>query len=158
VVWQNTTFQVFAGYLGRVSFGTSTASELGHGGFVKSISTLLLAFTLGLALSTALLAVQAPAGPKDEQGSKKKAAPASSLSGCVDQQDGRYVLVDDRDLNPVADLEADGFPTEGFAKHMGQKVTVRGTSSSGSTRPLFKVRSIETVSETCAPTQKPQKK
>jgi hypothetical protein len=29
----------------------------------------------------------------------------------------------------MADLEADGFPTEGFAKHMGHKVTVRGTSN-----------------------------
>ena len=55
-------------------------------------------------------------------------------------------------------LEADGFPKEGFAKHMGQKVTVRGTSNSGSARPLFKVRSIETVSETCAPTQGSEKK
>ena len=76
---------------------------------------------------------------------------ASSLTGCVDEHEGRYVLVDDRALQPIADLEADGFPTEGFAKHMGHKVIVRGTSSSGGTRPVFKVRSIETVSDTCAP-------
>src|ERR1019366_135581 len=92
---------------------------------------------------------KAPAG-------KKQAAPGASLSGCIDQQEGHYVLVDDRNLSPVADLEADGFPTEGFAKHMGHKVTVRGTSNSGSTRPVFKVRSIETISETCAPTPTPQ--
>jgi hypothetical protein len=130
----------------------------GHGGSVKSILTLLVSFGLGLVLSTALFAVQAPGGAKDEQGSKRKAVPASSLSGCIDEQNGRYVLVDERNLEPVADLEADGFPTEGFAKHMGQKVTVRGTSSSGSARSLFKVRSIETVSDTCAPTQKSEKK
>jgi hypothetical protein len=86
------------------------------------------------------------AQPKKEQKGK-----ASSLTGCVDEHDGRYVLVDDRALQPIADLEADGFPTEGFAKHMGHKVTVRGTSSSGGTRPIIKVRSIETVSDTCAP-------
>jgi hypothetical protein len=80
---------------------------------------------------------------------KKDSKNGSSLTGCVDEQDGRYVLVDDQNLNPVANLEADGFPTEGFAKHLGHKVTVRGTSIPGSGRPSFKVRSIETVSETC---------
>jgi hypothetical protein len=110
-----------------------------------------------LASSASLLAAQAPAGQKEQTG-KKKAAPDSSLSGCIDQQDGHYVLVDDRNLSPVADLEGDGFATEGFAKHMGHKVTVRGTSSSGSTRPVFKVRSIETISETCAPTPQSDKK
>ena len=80
------------------------------------------------------------------------------MTGCVDEKDGHYILVDDRGLNPMADLEAEGFPTEGFAKHMGHKVTVRGTSNSGSARPLFKVRSVETVSETCAPTTQTDKK
>ena len=159
MVWRNTAFQVFMGYLR--AYGPVVRQlqvSWGYGGSVKSTSTLLLAFALGLTLSTTLFAVQAPVAPKKEQGSKRKAAPASSLSGCVDQQDGRYVLVDDRNLDPVADLEADGFPTEGFAKHMGQKVTVRGTSITGSARPLFKVRSIEILSETCAPAQKSEKK
>ncbi len=73
------------------------------------------------------------------------------MTGCVDEQEGHYVLIDDRTRAPIADLEADGFPMEGFAKHVGQKVTVRGTSNPGSNRPLFRVRSIETVSETCEP-------
>jgi hypothetical protein len=88
--------------------------------------------------------------PKQEQNDKKKdSKTSSSLTGCVDEQNGQYVLVDDQNLNPVANLEADGFPTEGFAKHLGHKVTVRGTSIPGSGRPSFKVRSIETVSDTC---------
>jgi hypothetical protein len=103
-------------------------------------------------------AVQEPQSQSKMQEGKKKVTSGASLSGCVDQQDGRYVLVDDRSLAPVADLEADGFPTDGFAKHMGHKVTIRGTSNSGSTRPLFKVRTIETVSETCAPEPQPDKK
>jgi hypothetical protein len=110
-----------------------------------------------LAPSATIAAAQTSNSQKKEQPGKQKAAPAS-LSGCVDEKEGHYVLVDDRSLNPVADLEADGFPTEGFAKHMGHKVTVRGTSTSGSTRPVFKVRSIETISETCAPTQQSDKK
>jgi hypothetical protein len=111
-----------------------------------------------LAPSASLSATQAPDSQKKAQTGKKKAAPGVSLTGCVDEKEGHYILVDDRSLSPVADLEADGFPTEGFAKHMGHKVTVRGTSSSGSTRPVFKVRSIETVSETCAPTPQTDKK
>lgn len=77
------------------------------------------------------------------------------MTGCIDENNGRYVLVDDKDLKPIADLDADGFPTEAFAKHVGHKVTVRGTSNPGSALPTFKVRSIETVSETCAPQQNP---
>jgi hypothetical protein len=117
----------------------------------------MLTLLAGLA-PQAFSAVQEPQSQSKMQGGKKKVASGASLSGCVDQQDGRYVLVDDRSLAPVADLEADGFPTEGFAKHIGHKVTIRGTSNSGSTRPLFKVRTIETVSETCAPEPQPDKK
>jgi hypothetical protein len=122
-------------------------------------SALLVVLTsfAGLAPAAALSAPQAPDNGKKAT-SKKPAASGSSLTGCVDEKEGHYVLVDDRNLNPVADLEADGFPTEGFAKHVGHKVTVRGTSSSGSTRPVFKVRSIATVSENCAPTPQSDKK
>jgi len=74
------------------------------------------------------------------------------MSGCVDQQDGLYVLIHEQTRSPIANLEADGFPTEGFAKHVGHKVTVRGNSAAGETgRPTFKVRSIETVSDGCGP-------
>jgi len=88
---------------------------------------------------------------------KNKKAPSTrqqqaSLTGCVDQQDGRYVLISDRTRALIANLEAEGFPTEGFAKHLGNKVTVRGTTSPGGTEhPVFKVRSIEAVSDGCGP-------
>ena len=74
---------------------------------------------------------------------------SSAMTGCVDQQDSRYVLVDERNMKPIANLEPDGFPVEGFAKHMGHKVTVRGTSSTDGTLPLIKVRSIETLNDSC---------
>jgi len=83
--------------------------------------------------------------------SKGRKAKTDSLTGCIDEQEGRYVLVDDRRLLAIATLEADGFPTEGFAKHVGHKVTVRGISSPGGALPHFKVRGIETLSDTCAP-------
>jgi len=47
----------------------------------------------------------------------KQETKTASMTGCVDEQEGRYVLIDDHSLAPIADLEADGFPTEGFAKH-----------------------------------------
>src|ERR1051325_9506482 len=85
---------------------------------------------------------------------QKKTAPkssAASMTGCIDEQEGQYVLIDERTRDPIVNLEAEGFETEGFAKHVGHKVTVRGTSNPGSTIPLFRVRSIETISETCEP-------
>jgi hypothetical protein len=88
---------------------------------------------------------------KKDPGAKPKSQSGNSLTGCVDEQQGHYVLVDERSLNPIADLVADGFPTEGFAKHVGHKVTVRGTSNSDGARQILKVRSIEMISEVCAP-------
>ena len=90
---------------------------------------------------------------KQDSPKKEQKARTDSLTGCIDQQEGRYVLVDDRTLSAVAALEADGFQTEGFAKHMGHKVTVRGKSSPAGALPIFKVRGIETVSDICAPQQ-----
>jgi hypothetical protein len=125
---------------------------------LQSARLVILTVLAVLTPTLALTAAQAPESGKKAQSGKEQAASGSSLSGCVDEKEGHYILVDDRNLSPVADLEADGFPTEGFAKHVGHKVTVRGTSSSGSTRPVFKVRSIETLSETCAPTPQSDKK
>jgi hypothetical protein len=84
---------------------------------------------------------------------KQKAEPAgqmASLTGCVDEQEGKWVLVNGQTMAIIANLAADGFPAEAFAKHLGHKVTVRGTGSSGGSSSTFKVRSIETISETCA--------
>ncbi len=96
------------------------------------------------------------AGPGQEQKQQPKSeskAKETALTGCVDEKEGHYVLVDDRNLSPIAKLEAEGFPTESFAKHLGHKVTVRGTSNSAGAAPTFRVRSIETVSDVCGPHQ-----
>jgi hypothetical protein len=88
--------------------------------------------------------------PKEGSQGKSDSKGGASLTGCVDEQEGQWVLVNAQTMAVIANLAADGFPTEGFAKHMGHKVTVRGTANSDGTRPTFKVRSIETISETCA--------
>jgi len=115
--------------------------------------TVSIVFLPVLALATLTTGHSAPwAGQtKEKPGAVEQKAKTDSLTGCIDEQEGRYVLVDFRTMNAVATLEADGFPTEGFAKHMGHKVTVRGISSPDGALPHFKVRSIETVSDTCAP-------
>jgi hypothetical protein len=89
--------------------------------------------------------------PKAE--SKDKADPkdqTSALMGCVDEQDGKWVLVNDQTMAIIANLAADGFPTEAFAKYMGHKVNVRGTVIPGGSSSTFKVREIKSISETCA--------
>jgi len=89
--------------------------------------------------------------PKTE--SKEKADPkdqTASLTGCVDEQEGKWVLVNDQTMAVIANLAADGFPTEAFAKFMGHKVNVRGTASSGGSSSTFRVREIKSISDTCA--------
>lgn len=116
---------------------------------------IVLMFTLLAVISPSYgqAAVDGQDAPKKQQSAKKKADSGTSLTGCIDEQDGKYVLLDDKSAVAIADLEAVGFPTEGFAKHVGHKVTVKGTSNPGGARPLIKVRNIETISEMCTPPQ-----
>jgi len=112
-----------------------------------------------LIFSFAAAAPAAFALPQQEQSKQQKKAPnrqaeQASLTGCIDEHDGKYVLIHDQTRNLIANLEADGFETEGFAKHLGHKVTVRGTANpSGTEHPVFKVRTVETISDTCGPQQ-----
>ena len=108
---------------------------------------------VGLSVIPLIQTAPVSAAQEKQSAKQKKAtakAPGGSLSGCVDQQDGQYVLINNQTRSLIANLEAEGFPTEGFAKHVGHKVTVRGTASTGGTeRPVFKVRSVETLSDAC---------
>ncbi len=116
-------------------------------GTVVSIALLMI-------FSTWNFPAAAQSAPKKDDSKATSKGKESSLTGCLDEQEGHYVLTNDRTLAAIADLVADGFPTEAFAKHLGHKVTVRGTSNPGETRPIFKVRTIETVSDRCAPQQR----
>jgi hypothetical protein len=110
----------------------------------------------GLApLMPAVAASPSAESPKAERKAKSPDRVAA-LTGCVDEREGRYVLTGDRELKVIADLEADGFPTEGFAKYLGKKVTVRGRQIAGDGRPLVRVRSVAIVSDTCTRSQPSQ--
>jgi len=121
---------------------------------IQIVPVLLFALLGATALPTAALA---PQQEKQQPKSDSKSG-NDSMTGCVDEQNGHYVLTNDRDLALIAHLEADGFPTEAFAKHMGHKVTVRGTAIPGGSEPTFKVRSVTAVSDTCAPQQQREPK
>jgi hypothetical protein len=112
----------------------------------RMFAVVSFAIFLATGSSNAALAPQQQSQPKKESKSA-----GDSMSGCIDEQAGRYVLTNDRDLALIAILEADGFPTEAFAKHVGHKVTVRGTIIPGTPQPTFKVRTVAAVSDTCAP-------
>jgi len=88
--------------------------------------------------------------PKAESKEKSDGKGASALlTGCIDEQNGSWVLVNNQTMSVIANLEADGFPAEAFAKYMGHKVNVRGTASSGEAKSKFKVREIKSISDTC---------
>lgn len=121
---------------------------------LASLALLVFVFTWSIPGVAASNFESDQAAEKQKQDQKKQSKAkdgGASLTGCIDEHEGHYVMISDRTRDPIANLEAEGFETEGFAKHVGHKVTVRGTSNPGSTIPLFRVRSIETVSETCEP-------
>ena len=74
-----------------------------------------------------------------------------SLTGCLDEQGGQYVLLDDQMLK-IVNLESAGPDKEVFAKHLGHKVRVKGTQPSEK-KGAFKVTSIEQVSANCEPSK-----
>src|SRR3982750_4371178 len=116
-----------------------------------------LLIMVALALSAAagkppVAVAQETKAPEKQKKQTGRKAQENSLTGCVDQQDGQYVLIQEESRSLIAHLEADGFPMEGFAKHVGHKVTVRGTSNaSGAGSPVFKVQSVAPISDTCGP-------
>jgi len=119
-----------------------------------AISVLVVLASLSLSYAQSNPAVNRSQDQQSKAEPKEKADPkgqAGSLTGCVDEQEGKWVLVNDQTMAIIATLAADGFPSEGFAKYMGHKVNVRGTASSGGSGSTFKVREIKTISETCAP-------
>jgi hypothetical protein len=122
---------------------------------IRGAAITVLVVVAGLSLSDARsnLAVDRSQDQQPKTEPKEKADPkgqTASLTGCVDEQEGKWVLVNDQTMAIIANLAADGFPTEGFAKYMGHKVTVQGTASQDGPRSTFKVRSIKTIRETCA--------
>lgn len=126
-----------------VKFGTPSAVRRRRD--IKSMRNLS-----ALLLLVVSVAVAAP------QSGKSQPAAKSSLTGCIDERNGQYVLTNDTDLQPTASLKpAAGSPEDNFARHMGHKVTVRGVLSNQTPLPVMTVDRVDTISETCAPSGAP---
>ena len=147
----------FASLRRGVSFGTSVAltGNCNRTGMNRTASILLLISSFPWSVpgvSATSLSEQTGQKQQKKQPSKKEQTKAeTTLTGCIDEQNGQYLLISDRTREPIADLVADGFPTEGFARHLGHTVTIRGTVNSEGVRPVFRVRGIQPVSDTCGP-------
>jgi len=87
-----------------------------------------------------------------QQAGQARPAAKASLTGCVDERDGEYVLTNDTNLQPTARLKpAAGSSEDNFARHVGHKVKLRGVLANADPLPIMTVESVTTVSETCAP-------
>lgn len=115
----------------------------------------LLSLFISCSLTLVLQATPSftPSGHFSPEKSEAEPSAIATMAGSVDDQNSQYVLIDGRNPAPIANLVADGFPQEGFAKHMGHKAPVPVAPANGGSRPGFKVRSVEAVSDTRAPQQ-----
>jgi hypothetical protein len=86
-----------------------------------------------------------------KQGTEDKAL-LNSLTGCVDEQDGRSLLIHGKELHLIARLQpAAGSADQTIARHIGHEITVRGGRSNEGAVPVTTVEDVETVAKGCAP-------
>ena len=71
-----------------------------------------------------------------------------SLTGCIDEQFGQYILLDGQ-MQKIVNLQSAGPEKEIFAKYVGHKVEVRGTRSSGMKTATFIVTGIAKIADMC---------
>lgn len=99
-------------------------------------------------LLAVVIAVALSAAP--DKSSKKPGPPSQTteitLTGCVDQRGERYVLKSATDMTVVTRLKGKGFSDDNFARYIGQKVTVSGSSREG----LMEVTKITKLADTCS--------
>ena len=122
------------------------------------LASILMCLLSGAGHLPAATSSPEPQQKKQERNQKQSAEKAvpTTMAGCIDQAaDGQFVLIHDQTREKIANLVAEGFPMEGFAKYVGQKVTVRGTVSKDDTGSTFRVRKVEVISEICAPQSQP---
>lgn len=106
---------------------------------------LLVGVLLGLAAQAANIpAASAPAQTQNKSTSKAQ----QTLAGCVDERDGKYVLLDG-DMKKMVGLRAAASSDENvLAKHMGHMVRVRGAADSKESGE-FIVTAIEPIAGNC---------
>jgi len=90
------------------------------------------------------------AGKPSQPSATNRTVPVAkqSLIGCIDEQYGQYVLLDDQ-MVKITNLKSTGSEKDVFAKYVGHKVQVRGTKSSGPTA-AFTVTGVEQIADNCS--------
>lgn len=101
-------------------------------------------------LLAVLICLAAQAAGKPNQGAttdKSDSRAQQSLTGCMDEQAGQYVLLDNQ-MRKIVRLQPAGSDREVFAKHLGRMVQVKGTQST-TQKGTFIVAGIEQVPGNC---------
>ena len=100
-----------------------------------------------------LIAISVGLFAQTDKKDKALSRPAAvTMSGCIGEaSDGNFILTDNKELNKIITLHGEGFPDEGFAKHLGHQVKVTGRIAKEGDEQVLRVKKIETVSETCHP-------
>jgi hypothetical protein len=100
---------------------------------------------LGVLLCTAAQV----AGNPSQGAAPAKYVPAvqQTLTGCIDEQFGQYVLLDGL-MAKITGLRSAGPNNDIFAKYVGHQVQVKGSKSSGP-KATFTVTGIEQIADAC---------
>lgn len=76
--------------------------------------------------------------------------PVTRLTGCLDQDEDRFVLRGLVELRKIVTLSPLGFDKDAFAKYVGQKVEVEGRMKPGEDA-VFEVKAVKKVADVCEP-------
>lgn len=103
-------------------------------------------------LSVVLLFLSFTAFPQPKRA--PKGGDRVTMTGCIDQRGERYILTEDERLNKRAVLRGRAFSDDNFARYVGHRVTVQGSSSPEGEERIISVDRLDDVAETCAPASK----
>jgi hypothetical protein len=97
-----------------------------------------------------LFCMAAEVAGQPSQGAPTKSVPLAqqSLTGCIDEQFGQYVLLDGQMLKIIG-LQSSGPNNDVFAKYVGHEVQVKGTRSPGP-KATFTVTGIVQIGDICS--------
>ena len=101
-----------------------------------------------------ILLLLAPVSLPAQKGKKSAKPQNQTLTGCVDEKSGDYVLTSDDALKHIAALESVGFDKTNFARFVGHKVSITGQLIASGDPPTLRVTSVDNIkniSDICAP-------
>jgi len=98
-----------------------------------------------------LFCLLATSEAQEKKRPQPKAAKADTLTGCLDQRNGEFILAEPKTLEKLALLEPAEYKRESFPKHVGHRVTVTGQLTGSGEAKVMRVRSVKTIADMCAP-------